>query len=267
MKDGNEVVDLSIITVCLNSMKSINKTFESIKNQSLMPKEYIIVDGGSTDGTLELSYQFKDSVLFPVKIVSGVDNGISSAFNVGIKMATSKWIHILNSDDYYLSNDVLKNLQGILQDNLAGVIFCGGLFEQRVKPNVYRYSRTVKGSLKYSMSVVHPACFVKQEIYDKVGYFSESYKTAMDYEFLTRVERKLGRETFKEVDYYTTFIGYGGESIRNRQRGFREVASAQMVNTDLPVLYILLRYIIYSLFFCTRIGRVVHRLIKALAFK
>ncbi len=256
-------IDLSVITICFNSASTIGKTLNSVIQQTKKPLEHIIIDGESTDKTLDIINEYKQKCSYDVKIFSKKDRGISDAFNKGIIEASSTWTHLLNSDDFYLNSNILEEIQKILNNCSAEIVFCGGIFENANKSLSEKYSSVFKGSLKYSMSVIHPSSFVKKSLFEKVGFFSESYKTAMDYEWLTRAEKMMGKEIFKFVNLLSTFISYGGESTKNQQRGFREVASAQMVNTNLSIIYIFLRYLIYTFFFTTKIGLFLKFFIKS----
>ena len=113
----------SIITVCFNSEKTIKKTIQSVLNQTFKNFEYIIVDGNSTDKTVNIIKSFQDN---RIKIFSEPDLGIADAMNKGIKKSRGKWIHILNSDDYYFSNNSLLKASKFLNEkftNYFGICF------------------------------------------------------------------------------------------------------------------------------------------------
>ncbi len=103
----------SIITVCLNSEKTIETTIKSVIDQSFTDFEYIIIDGKSSDKTLEIIEKYKDS---RIKIISEKDKGIFDAMNKGVSLSKGKWIHILNSDDYYYSKNSLVNASKFLDE-------------------------------------------------------------------------------------------------------------------------------------------------------
>ena len=98
---------ISIITVCYNSVSTIEKTFQSIKNQSYENIEYIVIDGGSSDGTLKIINQYKEYIS---KFISEPDKGLYDAMNKGISIANGEIIGILNSDDIFFDNNVLKEV-------------------------------------------------------------------------------------------------------------------------------------------------------------
>jgi len=97
---------VSIITPCLNSKKTIRKTIESVINQTYKNIEYIIVDGESTDGTIEIINEYREKYKDCIKFISEKDNGIYDAMNKGIKLCSGSLIGIINSDDYYETNAV-----------------------------------------------------------------------------------------------------------------------------------------------------------------
>lgn len=208
---------VSIITVCYNAEETIEKTIKSVLEQSYSNIEYIIIDGGSTDKTLEKINKYFLCANFykkypekELKYISEKDNGIYNAMNKGIKMATGDLIGIINADDWY-EKDAIKriveestSMHGlyIIHGNLACESFLGTF--DIIKPN------NIAIDIWKEMPVCHPTCFVSKEVYEKVGYFDESLKIAADYEFVMRCV--LEKVRFQYINYTIATFSYGGIS-------------------------------------------------------
>ena len=115
---------ISIITVCYNSSKTIEKTFQSIKNQSYQNIEYIVVDGASSDDTLKIIKNYNSCIS---KYISESDKGLYDAMNKGIALATGDIIGILNSDDIFHSNNIIQELTNIISKNKSCGVFLGNV--------------------------------------------------------------------------------------------------------------------------------------------
>lgn len=177
---------LSIITVCFNSTATIESTIKSIASQDYPNIEYIIVDGGSTDGTLDIIKRYKKVSV----VVSEPDKGIYDAMNKGIALATGDVIGTLNADDIYASNDVLAEVAKVLLD--PAVEACYGDLVYVKQDNVEQVVRFWKsrdyqsGLFKSGWMPAHPTFFVRKCVYDKLGNFDLNYKIAADFELLFR---------------------------------------------------------------------------------
>tara|TARA_B100001741_G_C16521687_1_gene585067 strand:+ start:276 stop:1010 length:735 start_codon:yes stop_codon:yes gene_type:complete len=188
------VLKVSIITVCYNSSKTIYKTLESVRNQKFKNFEHIIIDGKSTDNTLEICSSFSHIK----KIISEKDNGVYDAFNKGIACAEGDIIGFLNSDDVYYNN---KSLDLIVQ-NFNHNIDCvfGNLLYINYKGEVVRRwkSKTFKkGAFKKAWMPAHPTFYCRKEIYDRFGGYKTKYIIAGDFELMLRfLERKQIRSKF-----------------------------------------------------------------------
>jgi glycosyltransferase involved in cell wall biosynthesis len=170
---------VSIVTVVFNGEKHLVQTIESVIGQTYPHIEYIIIDGGSSDGSVGIikSYQHKLSYW-----VSENDKGISDAFNKGIAKCSGDIVGIINADDWYETDAVEKVVRAISNHDVA----YGDLSYWKEG----KKEMTVKGDhhfLKNEMTLNHPTVFVKRNCYTKWGMFSLDYKYAMDYDFLIRV--------------------------------------------------------------------------------
>jgi glycosyltransferase len=179
---------VSIITPTLNSERFIRDCVESVKNQSCLDIEHIIVDGGSLDSTLKIIKEYEES--YNLKLIIGKDNGIYDALNKGIKSSTGEIIGILHSDDLYSNDKVIEKVVSIFK--LQKIDSCyGDLYY--VKENdinkIIRYWKSgdyKREKLKYGFMLPHPTFFVKKEIYEKYGVFDTSFKISGDYELMVR---------------------------------------------------------------------------------
>ena len=177
---------ISIITVCYNSAATLEDAITSVLAQSHSDIEHIVVDGGSTDGTASILQKYEGRV---AKIVSGPDEGIYDAMNKGIGMATGEAIGVLNSDDFYASNDVIEDLvKGFSSD--ADMVIGDVAFVDRI--NVQKRLRYVSGSgfspwlLRFGWMPPHPATFMRKNVYENFGRYKTDFEIAADYEFFVR---------------------------------------------------------------------------------
>lgn len=265
--DGAEfdVAPLSVVTICRNSERTIKRTLDSILGQSLYPLEYIIIDGCSTDRTLEIINDFKGKVPFPVVVISESDAGISDAFNKGISVAKGDWVHLLNSDDYYMHSDSIRLASRIMMRTEALMIAAKAGVED-VNGNICvdeRLGENSKSSL-VDLRINHPGCIIKREAYKRAGLYNLSFKTAMDHELFLRFEKVFGRNIVEILDFPFVVIGFGGESIVNARRGYREVAAAHLIHTQKSFIGISIRYILCSFFFTHTAGKFLWRWVKLL---
>jgi glycosyltransferase involved in cell wall biosynthesis len=178
MKDNNPLI--SIITVVYNGRDFLEKTIRSVINQSYKNIEYIIIDGGSNDGTVDIIKRYEDKIDY---WVSEKDDGIYDAMNKGIKIARGEYIAFINADDWY-EEEVLQEFADILQkhnniDILAGDI---SIVDEEGKPIVVR-----KGSFEeYGKNLHHQAIFVSSRNYKQL-FFDTSYHLAADSDFIVKV--------------------------------------------------------------------------------
>lgn len=179
---------VSIITVSFNSAKTIADTIESVLGQDFPQIEYIVVDGGSSDGTVEIIKRYEDRI---AHWVSEKDRGMYDAMNKGIALATGDVIGILNSDDVYINTHVVSELMELMQAKRTQVVFADLILVDQDNPQkVLRYydsGHFHPNKFKYGWMPAHPTVFVKRELYEAVGKFSTTYQIAADYEMLIRI--------------------------------------------------------------------------------
>jgi len=178
---------VSIITVSFNSAATIAAAMESVLSQSYKNIEYIIVDGASTDATEEIIRQYQSKFSGRLSYVSEKDDGISDAFNKGIKMSQGQIIGILNSDDFYEPDTVKNAVQTF--DKETGFVFGDLNYVNGAGEQLYSYhgDKNYPKIIPYRMPALnHPTVFVRKIMYDNHGLFDTAYKYAMDYELLLR---------------------------------------------------------------------------------
>lgn len=173
-------IKVSIITVCYNSEKTIEQTICSVLGQTYKNIEYIVVDGGSKDKTLDIVGKYGDKI----KVISEADDGIYHAMNKGIMKASGDIIGIINSDDWYEHNAVELAVEYLNYDNCDLVyggckcIFDNGLIQDLKCRDI--------SELPYRMVFAHQTVFMKRKVYEKFGIFNQRYKIAADYDMLLR---------------------------------------------------------------------------------
>lgn len=204
---------LSIITVVLNDKDNIEKTILSVINQKVN-LEYIIIDGGSTDGTLNIIEKYQDKIDV---FVSEKDKGIVDAFNKGLKQTSGDIIGLLNSGDY-LEDEALLRVEKGFEENSVNIVY-GDMqyWDGKDKTYVFTANHTF---LEKFMSVNHAAVFIKKEVYIKHGLFNEKYKVAMDYELMLRFYMNGAR--FKYINRILSNMSLGGVSDVSWKLAYRE---------------------------------------------
>lgn len=182
---------ISVITATYNSGATLRDTLESVLRQSFRDFEHIVVDGGSKDNTLAVVQEYEPRYGGRLRWVSEPDKGIYDAMNKGIRMATGNVVGILNSDDFYTSNDVLecvaKTMDAPDVDAVYGDIHFvrDGDLSRCVR---YYTSRPFHRSwMRFGFMPAHPSFYCRKSIYEKYGAFDLSYKVAADFENLLRL--------------------------------------------------------------------------------
>jgi glycosyltransferase len=179
---------ISIITATFNSAATIEDTIKSVLDQTYPNIEYIIIDGGSTDGTLDIVDKYKNKI---AKIVSEKDNGIFDAFNKGIKLATGDIVGILNSDDFYAYDSVIQDVVEKFSASSADTVYGDLEYVDSVDTSkVLRHWKAgeyKRSKFKAGWMPPHPTFFVKKSLYDEYGGFNTWMKISNDYELVLRL--------------------------------------------------------------------------------
>ena len=206
---------ISLLTVSFNSASTIKDTIESIRSQDYKDIEYIVVDGNSTDGTINILKSY-DS--FISKWISEPDKGIYDAMNKAIKMAAGEVVGILNSDDFYANHQILARVAKEFSDPSIDVVFGDLVFvdSQYLSKTVRKYSSAKwhPGKFAWGFMPAHPTVFIRRKYYDQFGLFKTDYKIAADYELLIRF-LFVHQLRYKYLPITMVKMRRGGVSSRN----------------------------------------------------
>lgn len=177
---------VSVITVCLNSRKFLKYAIESVLEQTYSNIEYILIDGGSTDGSIDVFNKYKNKIN---KIVIEKDEGLFDAMNKGIKLAAGEIIYFLNSDDKLYDNKVIEKAVAAFNSHKEADFIYGNVavYDPGADTSyIEKYPEVVSKWLFIQKTIGHPATFFRSSCFSKVGYFDKNYKIASDYEWYLR---------------------------------------------------------------------------------
>lgn len=234
--NSSHEVSFTVVTVCLNSRHTIARTIQSVLDQKTADVEYIVVDGGSADGTQEVVRAFGDSI---DTFISEPDNGIADAFNKGISMSHGTIISLINSDDRLLPGALQQVRDYFIHNPESQVVHAeillhhGDQLVKRVTP---------AGRWWYPWRLVlfnHPATFVKRSVYEVHGMFSTDFRIAMDIDIFTRWST-----AGVKIDYMPTplvAMHYGGVSDRHPFAGYKEAMTA-FIRNGYPIVPVFFLY-------------------------
>lgn len=241
---------VSVVTITLNAAKTVERTIRSVQAQTFQGIEHIVVDGTSTDGTLDIIRRFARPHDF---WISESDHGISDAFNKGVAMARGRFIKILNADDW-LSEDQIERAIDVLGRGGFDFVFGDLIFYDGDRP-IFRsigdagYPRVIRRRMP---AIGHPSVLAARSCFEKIGLFDTSYQRAMDYDWFLRLELAgakggyssgiLGHMTHEGVsnrEYRETIgevrrivVSHGRNAlIAAAEAGFRRVKTA----TSMPI--------------------------------
>lgn len=224
---------LSIITINFNNLAGLKKTINSVLNQTYIEFEYIIIDGGSNDGSKELIQNFSNnSNLIKIKWISEPDSGIYNAMNKGIKMASGEYLQFLNSGDFLVSNAVIgQMIEALMVDTQI-------LYGNMLKPikNKFIIDKGFAGRQPtmldfYRGTLNHSPAFINKTLFDKFGLYDETLKIVSDWKWYLQVI--VFNNTFIQyINIDVTIFEMNGISNSNKQLEFNE--RNQVLNSLLP---------------------------------
>jgi len=202
---------VSIVTINLNNREGLESTVKSVINQTFADFEYIVIDGGSTDGSVDVIKKYEDKISF---WISEKDSGIYNAMNKGIKKACGEYCLFLNSGDYFTKPNVLEEVYTDCrptEDIVYGDMIIdrgGGKTEYGIQPSKISFEFLIENTLW------HPVSFIKRQLFEKYGYYNEEYKIVSDYEFFLQTII-LGGVTTKHIP--TPIVVFNTNGIGSKQ--------------------------------------------------
>lgn len=208
---------VSIVTVTYNSAQTLVDAMKSVLEQTYHDIEYIIVDGASTDSTIDIIRQYELQFKNRLKWISEKDNGIYDAMNKGIQLATGDVVGILNSDDYFTSSDVIARMITAFRDGVDAV-YGDVHFIHDGEPNKcirYYSSKHFRPFwLRFGFMPAHPSFYCRRGVYERAGYYKTDYAIGSDYEMMVRLFYGYHiRAKYLPMDFVT--MRTGGASTRN----------------------------------------------------
>ena len=210
---------ISIITAAYNSASTIEDTLRSVLRQTYDEIDYIVVDGGSTDTTMDIVRRYEPLFAGRMRWISERDNGIYDAMNKGIRMAQGDIVGIINSDDYFTSADVLERMAAAFDDDDSLDAVYGDIhFIRDGEPDkcvrYYSSKRFHPRWLRFGFMPAHPSFYARREVFDKAGLYRTDYKLGADYEMMVRLFRKQHvHARYLPIDFVT--MRTGGASTRD----------------------------------------------------
>ena len=210
---------ISIITICFNSENTIEDTIKSVLKQTYNNYEYLIIDGGSSDNTINIIKSYEEIFNGRLKYISEKDKGIYDAFNKGIKLSTGDIIGFINSDDILNGKDVFNKVVNNIGDGVySDVLMMDNNFDKPVR-------NFISGKYKKN-GIFHPAhqsLYLKKEVYDEIGLYNIDYRIAADLDLRLRVINKEYKLNYGK-DYFV-LMRVGGAStngLKGYYKNFKE---------------------------------------------
>ena len=220
------MLKLSIISINLNNAPGLRKTIESVVSQTFTDYEYIIIDGGSTDGSVDVIKEYADRITY---WVSELDKGIYNAMNKGILSANGEYCLFLNSGDYLNQVDALEKI--FSSSNNEDLIYWdivseSGKMTQQEVLTVYKFIYSTIG---------HPASLIKRKLFDLVGLYNESNRIASDWEFFLKLFLQI-KFTYKYLNKSFTYCEAGGVSARKENKNLKYSERLLVLNREINPL-------------------------------
>lgn len=234
---------VSILTVCYNSEVTIEDTIKSVLSQTYTDIEYILIDGKSTDSTIEIIQRHKEGI---AKIISEKDEGMYDAINKGINLSTGEIVGILNADDFYIDENVISDVMSKIEEEKADSLYSDLYYVAAEDTNKVirnwvsgKYNRQ---KFLYGWMPPHPTFFVKRSAYQKFGKFNLSLKSAADYELMLRFlfKNKLSTCYLPRPLVRMRVGGMSNVSLKNRIKANKEDRMAWEMNGLKPKSFTLL---------------------------
>jgi len=241
----------SIITVVLNGEKYLEQTIKSVVGQNFSNFEYLIIDGGSTDGTLDIIKKYESQI---DHWISEPDNGIYDAMNKGLRLAKGEVVNFLNCGDFYLNNKVLELIAHKFQNSRVDFVTTRAVMVDLNGKAIHRGKREIVSSLVATKlkSVSHQAIFYKKSLHGKFGKYSEDLKILADTKFILKLFKN--KIPFDSVDKKLIACRTGGVSsdpkaALERKKVYDEIFGKDIFNYLLYLKYFLRKTYLGRVFF------------------
>ena len=196
---------LSVITINYNNLNGLKKTIESVVNQTSTQYEYIIIDGGSTDGSVDVIKEYVDKIDY---WISEPDKGPYHAMNKGIRVATGDYVIFMNSGDYFYTNDIIAEF---ISANPSEDVLCGNMYLSLGCVNFVPKELTFR--YFYEGNLPHQACFIKTSVQKQFPY-NENLKIVSDWEFFLKI-LIINNGTYRKIDKVISYYDSNGISSTN----------------------------------------------------
>lgn len=236
---------VSVITVCRNSEKWIRFAMKSMLQQTYAPAEYLVVDGGSTDGTVDIIKSFEQAFEGRLRWISEPDKGLYDAVNKGLRMSTGTIVGLLHADDFFAASDILARVASAFGDGTVDAVFGDVRFvrDQDLSRTVRYYSsrRFAPWMLRFGFMPAHPSFYARRDVFERIGHYRTDYRLSADYELLIRFFW-VHRLRYRYLGFVTTMMRMGGLSTRSPRSTYilnKEIVRACRENgiyTNLPML-------------------------------
>jgi glycosyltransferase involved in cell wall biosynthesis len=257
---------ISVITVCLNAEEFLEQTIQSVLVQTYPHLEYIMIDGGSTDGTVDIIRKYESRLAY---WHSKPDRGLAHAFNLGFEQSHGDWILYLNADDFFLDCSVVEEMVPyIVVHKKADIVFGETIFmtcEKNPKPAPLRkiFGRPWRWEVfRWKDIIPHQSCFSNRKYFETVGDFNEAYRIATDYDFFLRGGKQL-LPFFAPIK--VSGMRIGGASGKDLLHTLNESRIAQQKTKALLPIFAWIN--LFWLLFYRYMGRIIFRILGNFASK
>lgn len=209
---------VSIVTASFNSANTIQDTIDSVLRQTYHDIEYIVKDGGSTDGTVDILKEYEPKFCGRMKWITEKDKGIYDGMNKGILMSTGDVVGTLNSDDFFTDEHVIENMVKAMEEKKVDAVYGDIHFVKNsdLKTNIRYYSSKHFRPfwLRFGFMPAHPSFYLKRDVYEKAGLYKTDYKIGSDFEMMVRLFHKY-RISYHYLPQDFVTMRSGGASTRN----------------------------------------------------
>ena len=216
----------SIITATKNAGDEIDSTIKSVISQKDVDLEHIVIDSLSTDNTLDIIEKYVND--YPIKLISEPDDGISDAFNKGVKISTGDWIIFLGSGDLLIHSNVLKDMSEKLNSKSKSLVVWGNIIFINNEGDIGKLvsGKFPKSRLRRYMCMPHQATFTNRAMFKEYGLFDKNIKSAMDYDILLRSYHEIREDDY--IDYDVAYMLIGGTSQKGDNIAIKEFRNLQI---------------------------------------